>query len=158
VSDELRLQVTIDDTNIVATSADIEEVDKQMDAVAEEWKIKRQVIINGIRQSLSAISSMMSSFTQAMNLVGAAIDPFFSSLIGMVTSTVSMMLGISAGLASTVVGSSVAVVIASIALYMQGILFAKLVIDKINTTRQMNEIMQAVAGLAPVGQRTIGGI
>jgi hypothetical protein len=158
VSDELRLQVTIDDTNIVATSADIEEVDKQMDAVVEEWKIKRQVIINGIRQSLSAISSMMSSFTQAMNLVGAAIDPFFSSLIGMVTSTVSMMLGISAGLASTVVGSSVAVVIASIALYMQGILFAKLVIDKINTTRQMNEIMQAVAGLAPVGQRTIGGI
>jgi hypothetical protein len=156
VSDELRLQVTIDDTDIVATSADIEDVDAQVDAVVDKWAMSRQEIINGIRISINAISSLMSSFREALNLIGLSIDPFFSSLFSMVMSTISMMLGVAAGYAATGIGAGIATVVASVALYMQVVLLGKLVADKIAVQATMSDLQASVSHLMS-GRTPIGG-
>jgi hypothetical protein len=106
-------------------------VDAQVDAVVNKWAMTRQEIINGIRISINAISSLMSSFREALGLIGLSIDPFFSAMFSMVMSTISMMLGVAAGYAATGIGAGIAVVVGSIALYMQGILLVKLVADKL---------------------------
>jgi hypothetical protein len=158
MSDELRLVVSVDDTNIVDTSEDIEDVDAQMDAVVVKWKMTRKEIMTGLRITLNTISSMITSYREAMSLIGMNVDPFFSALIGMVVSTVSMLLALSTALAASGVGAAAAGVMLSIAIGLNIVTLGKLVADKILVTRQMNEIEQRMAGLAPVGQRgPIGG-
>lgn len=123
----------------------IQDIVAQGEAATKDWARKRQMIISGIRQTMSMISSLMSSFRQAMSLIGQQIDPFYSALIGMVISTVSMLLSIGAGLAATgpIAGAAGAVVI-GIAIGLNILTTAKLVADQLEIKADFSGIREAL--------------
>ena len=67
-------------------------VNAAVDEMTRKAKIARALVVQQVREGLTLISSMMSSFRMAMSLFGQTIDPFFSALVGMVLSTTSMLI------------------------------------------------------------------
>ena len=122
----------------------IQDIVAQGEAATQDWARKRQMIISGIRQTMSMISSLMSSFRQAMSLIGQQIDPFFSALIGMVISTVSMLLSVGAGMVGTGIGSAAGAVVIGIAVALNILTTAKLVADQLEIKADFSGIREAL--------------
>ena len=128
--------------NTDEVDASIEATQAKADATVAFWRRSRQEILSGIRNTMTMLSTMMSSFRVAMSIIGAQIDPFFSALIGMTLSTVSMMLSLSAALAVTGVGFSAAMLLASIAVGLNIALMGKLINDKTLILKMFKESFQ----------------
>ena len=122
----------------------IQDIVAQGEAATQDWARKRQMIISGIRQTMSMISSLMSSFRQGMSLIGQQIDPFFSALIGMVISTVSMLLSVGAGMVGTGIGSAAGAVVIGIAVALNILTTAKLVADQLEIKADFSGIREAL--------------
>ena len=122
----------------------IQDIVAQGEAATQDWARKRQMIISGIRQTMSMISSLMSSFRQGMSLIGQQIDPFFSALIGMVISTVSMLLSVGVGLVGTGIGSAAGAVVIGIAVALNILTTAKLVADQLEIKADFSGIREAL--------------
>ena len=138
--------------------ASIEATKAKADATVEQWRLDRMEIIQGVRESITLISTMMSSYRQFMSIIGAQVDPFYSALIGMTLSTISMLLSLSAVLALTVVWAPVAVVIASIGIGLQIATLVKLIKDKADTSGTFNNLNNRIAGnIARIGKGMLGG-
>lgn len=147
-----RVDFTVD-VSTAAAEANIERMKAQADAAVQKWRLQRVEIIQGIRETMTLLSSMMTSASQVMTLIGQQIDPFFSALIGMTLSTISMMLSMSAALSATVIGVPAALLIGSIAIGLNLVLLMKLLKDKAETMTFFTDMRQSMAG-----QRTaIGG-
>ena len=138
------------EASIAATKA-------KSDAAVKEWRIRRIEITQGIREALTLVSTAYSTFTQFMQVIGGSIDPFYSALIGMVISSVSMMLSMSTALAATGVGIPAAAVIAGIGLTMNSMLIAKLLLDKANSIEAFNAAKWAQGASQQSGMGTHGG-
>ena len=123
--------------------ADIESLKAAANAAVKKSRLARQEIMKNVRAGLSAVSQMMTSFSMAAHLLGANIDSFYAALIGMTLSTISMMLSIAAGLASTVVGIPASVIVFGIAATIQMITIEKLIIDKMNTEGILADLEKA---------------
>lgn len=127
------------------------------DAATERARIQRLEIIQGVRESLTLISTSYATFTQFMRVVGGSIDPFYSALIGMSLSMVSMMISMASALAATGVGIPAAVVIGGIAIVLQSMLIAKLIGDKAIAMEAFNLDKWAVGAAQQSGIGTFGG-
>lgn len=138
------------DVNTQDANASIEEVEARADAVTKAWRLKRVEIIQSVRETISLISSMISTYQQFMSVIGAQVDPFFSALIGMTLSTISMMLSISASLALTGVGAYAAFIIGGIGIGLNLILMAKLIAEKEATDQTFSKIGRQIGAL--IGQ------
>lgn len=108
----------------------IKELQDAIDQQAREWAIQRNTLLRQIREGFTLISSLMSSFRQAMSLFGAQIDPYYSALIGMVLSTTSMLLSAATTLALTGIGGVAAAIILGLAISFNILTVAKLTADK----------------------------
>lgn len=118
----------------------IDEVMRRGKQAMTEWERTRKQIMMGIRITMNTISMMMSSYREAMSLIGMNMDPFFSALIGMVVSTVSMLLAVSTALAATGIGAAAAAVTLSIAIGLSVVTVGKLVADKAITMGIMDRL------------------
>ena len=121
------IPITADTTGAFAS---ITELQAAIDQQARDWKIQRNTLMRQLREGFALISSLMSSFRQAMSLIGAQIDPFYSALIGMVLSTASMLISAATTLALTGIGGVAAAVILAIAISFQILTTAQLVSDQ----------------------------
>jgi len=140
VSKDVTVGIVVDS---VQAQLAIKDVMEQAAAATRDWKTRRAQIISGIRQTLSMISSLMSSFRQAMSLIGEQIDPFYSALIGMVISTVSMLISIGAGLVGSGIGSAAGAVVLGIAVALNILTTAKLVADQLDIKADFSELRNA---------------
>ena len=118
----------------------IKDVMDQADAATRDWQSRRAEILSGIRQATTLIASLMSSFRQAISLIGAQIDPFFSALIGMVLSTVSMLVSIGVGLIGSGIGGAAGAVVLGIAIGMQVLTIAKLTADQTGISEEFHKM------------------
>ena len=136
----------------------IKDVMDQADIAVRDWQSKRAQITTGIRQATTLIASLMSSFRGALSLIGDTMDPFFSALIGMVLSTVSMLLSIGAGLVGTGIGSAAGAVVLGIAVGIQVLQTAKLAADQAGLTEEFRKMKGNLAislqGRTPANRRT----
>lgn len=126
----------------------------------EEAKRARREVMQQVSMAMANISSMMASYSVVMSLMGAQSDAFFSALIGMTLSTISMLISISVALAATTVGIPASVYIMGVAASLNALAIAKLVVDKIHSSGLWDQIT-AGAHRAEAqfqqGQARIGG-
>ena len=135
----------------------IQDVMRMSKAATEDWKSRRQEIMSGIRTTMTHISSLMSSFRMAMSLIGQTIDPFFSTLIGMVISTVSMLLSVGAGLTGSGIGIAAGAVVIGIAVALNILTTAKLVADQLEIKTNFTALRESLAGAITAGEQTPQG-
>ena len=131
--------ITADSTAAFASIAVLQEA---IDQQARDWKIQRNTLMRQIREGFTLISSLMSSFRQAMSLIGAQVDPFFSALIGLVLSTTSMLISSATVLAATGVGGVAAAILFGVAISFNILSLAKLADDKFKISEMFSEIRQ----------------
>ena len=124
----------------------IQDIRAQAEAATRDWKSRRQEIMSGIRQTMTHISSLMMSFRMAMSLIGQTIDPFFSTLIGMVISTVSMLISVGTGLVGTGIGAAAGAVVIGIAIALNILTTAKLVADQVEIKADFTALREAFGG------------
>ena len=108
----------------------------------QKGKEARRKVMQEVSLAMTNISSMMSSFSMAMHLMGSQVDAFYGALIGMTLSTISMMISIAAGLASTGVGIPASVIIMGIAATLQIMTILKLVDDKLHSEGIWNRLVK----------------
>jgi hypothetical protein len=154
VSDRVEIVIDVDDTEAQMT---LDEIQARADEVTKEWKINRNTILRQVREGFTMISSLMSSFRQAMSLFGAQIDPFFSALISMVLSTASMLISAGTTLAMTGVGGIAGAVILGLAIGFQILTLAQLAADKVQLMGGIEGIMDAIKRSAYATARGQGG-
>ena len=148
---------------LVADSAEgFAEVKALQDAIneqARQWKIDRNTLLREVREGFMLISSLMSSFRQAMSLIGAQMDPFFSALVGMVLSTTSMLISAATVLTGTGIGAAVGAVLFGLAIAFNLLTLAKLVADKEEIQQgfksMMRDLRATSARQAERGPRTV---
>lgn len=128
------------DVDTTAARAKIDSLMKMADAQVKSWKLKRDEVIRSIRTGMTLISSFVSSARMALSLVGQQIDPFFSSLIAMVMSTVSMMLSISSAVSVTILGAPIGAIMAGAAIGLNVLTTAKLIADQAKITNNFEGI------------------
>jgi len=126
----------------------------------QKAKEARRKVMQQVSLALTSISSMMANFSMVMNLLGQQSDAFFSALIGMTLSTISMLISVSIALAATGVGAGAAAIIGAIAVALQTVVIAKLIVDKVHSSGLWQQITRAsFAALAQHqrGQTQMGG-
>ena len=148
--------ITADTTEAFASIAELQEA---IDQQARDARIHRNTLMRQIREGFTLISSLMSSFRQAMSLIGAQIDPFFSALIGLVLSTTSMLISSATTLAGTGIGVAAAAIILGLAISFNILTLGKLASDKFGIEESLREIRQAVhaQAVATPGRAGFGG-
>jgi len=152
MSDDVTIRVHVDTTEVESSIAATQ---AQADAAVKEWRMRRMEIIQGVREGLTLISSMMSSFRMAMSLLGQQIDPFFSSLVSMVIATTSMILSAATVISGTGIGATIGAYMFAVAMTFNLITLGKLVADKAHTMGLFDNIDRQIS---MAGQRTpIGG-
>ena len=154
VSDRVDFIVAVDTSQ---AEASIEATKAKADAAVEEWRIRRLEIVQGVREAMTLISTSYATFVQFMQVIGAQIDPFYSALISLALSTVSMMLSISAAMAATVVGIPASVIIGGIAVTLNALLIAKLLYEKALSIEAFNMDKWAIGAAQQSGMGTFGG-
>ena len=125
--------------------ASMTELQAAIDQQAREWQIQRNTMLRQIREGFTLISQMMSTFSQAMSLIGAQVDPFFSAMIGMVLSTTSMLISSASVLSATVLGAPVGAILLGLAIAFNILTMAKLVDDKFNITESFKKMTQELS-------------
>jgi len=133
--------------NSSLVKADIENLRKQAEAVTKEWAQERRAIIMSVQQTISYINRAVSMYRQVLQLMDANIDPFFSALLGMVTSTVSMMLSVATALTSSIVGAPLGAYVGAIAIGLNIATTAKLMRDKMESERYTRQAITRVNDL-----------
>lgn len=141
MSEEVRVNLTVDSTE---AKLSIDEIKAKADEVTREWKINRNTILRQVRETFTLISSLFSSFRQAMSLFGQQIDPFFSALVSMVLATASMLISAATTLAATGIGGAAAAVVFGIAMAFQILTLTKLTADKAETMGLFRDIQQQI--------------
>jgi len=147
---DVTITVGVDATQ---AEAEMEAVKAKADAVVKDWAEKRRTILSQVREAFYSVQSLIGSFRQAMSLFGDQIHPFYDALFGIVASTVSLLLSVAAAFASSVVLSPYAVVIAGIAIGLNILTTAKLVIDKAEIMASFMDMKQQLSFIprSPVG-------
>ena len=133
------IPITADST---AAFASITELQAAIDQQARDWKIQRNTLMRQIREGFTLISSLRSSFRQAMSLIGAQIDPFYSALIGLVLSTTSMLISSATVLAGTGIGVAAAAIILGLAISFNILTLAQLASDKFEIAEAFSAMKQ----------------
>jgi hypothetical protein len=144
-----------------AANLSIDEVKTKADAAVQQWRIQRMEIIQGVRETITLISTTMSTYRQFMSVIGAQVDTFYSALIGMTLSTISMLLSLATAAAATGVFATAAVIMGSIAVGLNIILIGKLIAEKEATTGMFSKMGAAVgsaigeglSNISPLGGR-----
>ena len=129
MSDRVTVGIGIDTTEL---DAGLDGAMARVDAVVKAARLARQEVLRDVRIGLNAISGMLANYSQAMSLLGLQVDAFYGALIGMVLSTISMLISISAAIAATGVGIPVAAYIMAIAVGLNIAAIGKLLADKGN--------------------------
>ena len=129
-----------------------------LDKLTTEAKIARALVIQTVREGFFLLSSLMSSFRQAMSLFGQQMDPFFSALIGMVLSTTSMLISSATVLTATVLGAPVGAIIFGLAISFNILTLGKLIADKEATDGIITSMMQAIASGTKSARPAPGGL
>ena len=155
MSERVSVDVVVDTTQATAS---IQETKAGADAVVRQWKIDRAIIIQQVREGLTLISQLWSSFRQAMTLFGRQIDPFFGALIGMVLATTSMLISAAATLSATILGAPVGAVIFGLAVSFNILSIGKLIADKEKTDAILTNMAQAIASDPGLRAARGGGI
>ena len=148
--------ITADTTEAFAS---ITELQAAIDQQARDMRIHRNTLIRQLREGFTLISSLMSSFRQAMSLIGAQMDPFFSALVGLVLSTTSMLLSASTTLAMTGIGGVAAAIILGLAISFNILTLAQLADDKFEISRAFTSMRQQMLAHArgAIPRQVFGG-
>ena len=155
MSERMTIGVDVDTS---AAHTNLAELQTAIDQQARDMRIHRNTLIRQIREGFTLISSLMSSFRQAMSLMGAQIDPFFSALIGMVLSTTSMLISAGTTLAATGIGGVAGAIILGLAISFNILTLGKLIDDKFNIKESYDEMrLEVLARARAVPMRGFGG-
>ena len=148
--------ITADTTDAFASIAELQVA---IDQQARDMRIHRNTLIRQLREGFTLISSLMSSFRQAMSLIGAQIDPFFSALVGLVLSTTSMLLSAGTTLALTGIGGVAGAIILGLAISFNILTLAKLADDKFDISRAFTTMRQEMLAHArgAIPRQVFGG-
>ena len=151
--------ITADVTDAFGSIAELQD---KIDQQASDWQIARNKLLREVREGFMLISSLMSSFRQAMSLMGAQVDPFFSALVGMVLSTTSMLISAASVLTGTGIGAAVGAVLFGVAIAFNILTTAKLINDQEwiqeGFRSMIWELRADTARLAAQGPRTPFGV
>jgi len=146
------IKVGVDTTEV---DSSIEATAAKADEVVKTWATQRRTIMSQVREAMSNISSLISSFREAISLMGAQIDPFFDVILGMVSATISMLLAVAAAYSATIIGAPWAIVIAAIALGLSAFSFGQTMASKAILAASFADMN---AKLSMAGQRSpLGG-
>jgi hypothetical protein len=140
VSDDVTIGIGVDTSE---ATVEFNTLMVKADEATKRAREARKKIMREISMATAALSSMLTSFSMAMSLLGAQVDTFFGALIGMTLSTVSMLVSIATGLAATGVGIPASIIVMGIAVSLQIITIAKLINDKMSSEGIWNEIKRA---------------
>ena len=142
MSDDVTIGVRLDQTEL---DIGINEAMTKLDVLTKAARAARQKVLNEIRFASTALSSMLANYSQVMSLLGMQADAFYTALIGMTLSTVSMLVSIASALATTGVGIPASVVIMGVAVALNILTIGKLLADKVHTSglwAQMQRVAQ----------------
>ena len=143
MASDVSIGLSVDTT---AADMSMDEVKAKADALTRKWKIDRNTLMREIREGFMLISSLWSSFNQAMRLFGQQVDPFYGALIGMVLSTTSMLLSAASTLSATVIGIPLGAILFGVAISFNILSMGKLLAD--NESIRASFAQLAAAGAA----------
>lgn len=141
VSNEVNIRFSVDTSE---ANVQLDEVEARVDEVTREWAARRTSIYTEVREAFRIISSLMSSFRQALSLFGQQIDPFFSALVGMVISTTSMLISVGTTLVGTGIGATVGAIVLGIAIAFNILTTIKLIADQKEIVAAFRDMMANV--------------
>ena len=139
MSERMTIGVDVDTS---AAHTNLAELQTAIDQQARDMRIHRNTLIRQIREGFTLISSLMSSFRQAMSFMGAQIDPFFSALIGLVLSTTSMLISAGTTLTGTGIGAVAGAIILGLAISFNILTLGQLLNDKFDIKQTIDEMRQ----------------
>jgi hypothetical protein len=116
VSDELRIQVTVDDAQ---TKSQMAALDAQMDEQGKKWNEQRSKVQHELTQISMGVSQVIQAISLANQLMGNIIGPMERSLMGMINSAVSMLVSVALAFSSTGIGAVVGAALAIVAFEIQ---------------------------------------
>lgn len=158
MSNNVTLGVSVDTSQ---AQVELSTLMKQVDAATIQAREARRKILREISMATAAVSSMLSSFSMAMSLIGGQVDAFYGALIGMTLSTISMIISIATGLAATGVGIPAAAILMSVALFLNVATLTKLINEKLHNEGIWHDILVsaniASRDFAKTGPRTPTG-
>ena len=151
MSDDVTIYIRTDTTDI---DASIEETAAKADEVVREWATQRRTILSQVREAFSMINSLISTFRGYMSIIGAQIDPFFDVILGMISSTISMLVAVATAYYATVILAPWAVVVSAAAAGLAVVTFAKSMSDKAEMLAKFANVKQQLSMAAqrsPIG-------
>lgn len=116
MSKDVSVHVTMDDSDIQAKLAKNQGA---IDAQAADWRSKRNQILLEMSSINMGISMMVQSIRMVARITGQTLDPIQGALLGMVTSTASLMVAMATALATTGIMAGAALILAAAAWSMQ---------------------------------------
>ena len=148
MSDRVTFSVDVDTS---AAQLELTTLMTMTDDAVKKMVQARQEIIRGVREGLFMVGSLLSSYRQAISLIGGTIDPFFDAMLTMLSATVSMMMAIGAAYTSTIAMAPLGAVVLGIALGLSISSYGLLMASQAKIMAQLTDIRagaeKAVAGM-----------
>jgi len=109
VSEKVTIALNIDSTD---ADTELSTLQERIDAQVDDWRIKRQMIINQLQEINRGISLVMQSVRMAVRVTGGALDPIQSALLALIGSTTSIIITTAVALAMSSFGLLIGVSLA----------------------------------------------
>lgn len=112
--------------NTAAAQLELTTLMTMTDEAVKKMVIARQKIIRGVREGMYMVTSLISSYRQAVSLIGGTIDPLFDAMLTMLSATISLMMAIASAYTSTIAMAPLGAVVAGIAIGLNILTYANL--------------------------------
>ena len=109
MSEKVTIAIDVDTTEAETELLTLQE---RVDAQVNDWRIKRQMIINQLQEINRGISLAIQALRMAIKATGQALDPMQSALLALIGSTASIIITTSIALAMASFGLLVGVALA----------------------------------------------
>ena len=96
MSEKVTIAIDVDTTEAETELLTLQE---RVDAQVNDWRIKRQMIINQLQEINRGIGLVMQSIRMAVRATGGALDPMQSALLALIGSTTSIIVTTAVALA-----------------------------------------------------------
>ena len=128
------------DVNTAAAQLELTTLMTMTDEAVKKMVIARQKIIRGVREGMYMVTSLISSYRQAVSLIGGTVEPMFDAMLTMLSATVSLMMAIAAAYTSTIAMAPLGAVVAGIAIGLSILSYANLMKSQADIVASLTKI------------------
>lgn len=146
MSEQVTIDVVVDSTQ---AAAEWKALQGKVDGQVREWRAQRQVIIHELSQVQQGIGLLVRAIRMTAEATGTALDPMQNALLGLVSSTTSLIVSTAIALTAGSLGilAGVAIGMAAFAYGMEIAHTVKLLADFKTLRESMGEVQMRMSNI-----------